>query len=204
MTNPKQKRVSCATCQRPLKTCICHLITQVAPCLEIAILQHPSEVSQSKGTAWLAHQCLIGSQLFIGERLENLPGLENWLAQGSVFLLYPVAPNDFVESFDAHRLLVNCGGTNQAKPKVLVLDGTWRKTYRILQSNPSLQVLPRVLLTAELKGRYRIRKSSKSASLSTLEAIYALLMEVDPDGDYQVLINSFDGLMDLLESFTLK
>lgn len=204
MTNPKQKRASCAVCQRPLKTCICHLITQVTPCLDIAILQHPSEVSQSKGTAWLAHQCLIGSQLFIGERLEDLPGLENWLAQGSVFLLYPVDSSDSVESFDAHRLLVNCSGTNQAKPRVVVLDGTWRKTYRLLQSHPALQVLPRVSLASELKGRYRIRKSSKSASLSTIEAIHALLMEADPDGDYQALINGFDGLMDLLESFTLK
>lgn len=58
----------------------------------------------------------------------------------------------------------------------ILLDGTWRKAYRILHSNPALLRLPRIKLGA-IPGQYSIRKKPFPEALSTLEAGYHLLSQ---------------------------
>ena len=68
-------------------------------------------------------------------------------------------------------------GRGQArKVHFILLDGTWRKAYRMLHSNPELQQLPRVKLDA-VAGQYSIRKKPFPEALSTLEAGYHLLSQ---------------------------
>lgn len=151
----------------------------------------------------MAHQCLVGSQLFVGEQLEDLPALEAWLAQGDAYLLYPMQAGDLVESIFASALLPRVS-SELAKARVLVLDGTWRKTYKLLQSNPTLQRLPRITLRQPFSSGYHIRQARREDSLSTLESIYCLLREIDVKGDYAALINSFEGFVGLYQGFIQK
>ena len=58
----------------------------------------------------------------------------------------------------------------------ILLDGTWRKAYRMLHSNPALLRLPRIKLGA-IPGQYSIRKKPFPEALSTLEAGYHLLSQ---------------------------
>lgn len=184
------KRAICTTCLRPQRACICGLVRRVSHQTGLGILQHPSEVKQAKGTAKLASLCLKDCPIWVGEHLDGLPHLQAWLAQKPTYLLYPQQPPGLVVSTEELA--------QQFKPgsfQVLLLDGTWRKTHKILQLNPSLQSLPRIALSDVQATDYVIRKSNKAHSLSTLEAIYYLLKQLESPGQFNELKQSFDAFI---------
>jgi len=76
----------------------------------------------------------------------------------------------------------------------ILLDGTWRKAYRILHSNPALLRLPRIKLGA-IPGQYSIRKKPFPEALSTLEAGYHLLSQWEGEpARFAPLMNLFTQL----------
>lgn len=188
--NVGTKRAVCKQCMRAQRACICSLVRSVSHQTGLGILQHPSEVKQAKGTAKLASLCLANCPIWVGEQVESLPQLQTWLAQKTTYLLYPQQPPGLVVST---RVLAN-----QAEPstfQVLLLDGTWRKTHKLLQLNPTLQALPRLALHDIYPTDYAIRKSNRPDSLSTLEAIYYLLSQVENSPQFEDLKFSFDAFM---------
>ncbi|CAB5711228.1 Uncharacterized conserved protein [Comamonas aquatica] len=54
--------------------------------------------------------------------------------------------------------------------RLVVLDGTWRKSRKMLYRNPGLQQLPRLALQDLPPGRYDIRKAQAPDQLSSFEA----------------------------------
>lgn len=165
----------CLKCQRPQKACICHCVYAVETPLNIAFLQHPSEVKETKGTAWLAHMCLTHSQFWVGEVFEDEHPLWHWLkAFNHVSILYPQT-----EGFQGAIVEAAHLPTHSA---VLIVDGTWRKTRKMLYLNPRLTELSRVQIHPETPSEYQIRKEPSAQSLSTMEASAQLLKEY---GDVQ-------------------
>lgn len=164
----------------------------------LGILQHPSEVKQAKGTAKLASLCLSDCPIWVGEQVDLLPDLQTWLTQKPTYLLYPQqAPGLVVSTEDLAK---------QSKPgsfQVLLLDGTWRKTHKILQLNPILQSLPRLALADVQATGYVIRKSNKANSLSTLEAIYFLLSQLEKTSQFDDLKHGFDAFVAQRSQFML-
>lgn len=182
-----KKRVICSGCDRPLRACICGFVKPVKSRIKLAILQHPQEARQAKGTAQLAKKCL-DCELWLGENLADLAELQAWLSQRPTYLLYPTDETNLF-SVNVKQL------TNQSdEVQVLVIDGTWRKTHKILQLNPVLAALPRINLMPTTPSSYAIRKVPKEKSLSTLEAIYTLLCQVDIENaqTYKPLQQAFD------------
>lgn len=190
------KRAICTKCLRPQRACICGLVRKVSHRTGLGILQHPSEVKQAKGTAKLASLCLTDCPIWVGEQLDDLPQLQAWLSQKPTYLLYPQQPPGLVVSTEDLA--------KQSKPgsfQVLLLDGTWRKTHKILQLNPSLQALPRIALSEVQATDYVIRKSNKVHSLSTLEATYYLLTQLEKTGQFDDLKHSFDAFVEQRRQF---
>lgn len=190
------KRAICTTCLRPQRACICGLVRRVSHQTGLGILQHPSEVKQAKGTAKLASLCLTDCPIWVGEQVDDLPHLQTWLAQKPTYLLYPQQSPGLVVSTDDLA--------QQSKPgsfQVLLLDGTWRKTHKLLQLNPCLQALPRIALSEVEATDYVIRKSNKPDSLSTLEAIYYVLTQLEKTGQFDDLKHSFDGFIQQRSQF---
>ncbi|MEA1988756.1 MAG: tRNA-uridine aminocarboxypropyltransferase [Pseudomonadota bacterium] len=182
-------RAICPNCSRPERVCICNFIEPIDNRVEIAILQHPTEVKQIKGTAIITQLALTHCKTWVGEQLSELPGLVAWLTDHkNVFLLYPEIENQVkdCEVFDVGQI------ENLSDVKVLILDGTWRKTFKMMQLNPELQSLNRVSLTPTKESKYRVRKQKDSQSLSTVEAIYELLSQLE---------NSTEKFKPLLEAF---
>jgi DTW domain-containing protein YfiP len=68
-----------------------------------------------------------------------------------------------------------------ARPRQLVvLDGTWRKSLRMLCANPLLQSLPRWSVAPADAARYAaLRKARRRDQLSTLEATCAALAAIE-------------------------
>ncbi|WP_051678495.1 tRNA-uridine aminocarboxypropyltransferase [Thiomicrospira pelophila] len=188
--NVGTKRAVCKQCMRAQRACICSLVRLVSHQIGLGILQHPSEVKQAKGTAKLASLCLENCRIWVSEQVDDLPELQVWLSQKPTYLLYPQqAPGLVVSTEELAK---------QFKPEsfqVLLLDGTWRKTHKILQLNPMLQALPRLVLSDLSPTDYKIRKSNRVDSLSTLEAIYYLLTQLEKGRNFDDLKHSFDAFV---------
>lgn len=76
--------------------------------------------------------------------------------------------------------------------QLLILDGTWRKTARLLHLNPWLAQLPRLALPAHSGSRYRIRKSPRADGLSTIEAAAEALNALHDNREYDAILAPFD------------
>ncbi|SDI38142.1 DTW domain-containing protein YfiP [Ferrimonas sediminum] len=179
------KRPTCPHCQRPQKVCLCAAIAPVHNRHPIHILQHPSEANAAKGTAALSLLCLDKGQLWPGEHPEDFASLRQRLADSDhpSYLLYPGEDATAMETL----------GQDSAPLNLLVLDGTWKKVYRLLQLNPWLQALPKLSFAEVPKGDYQIRKAHRADSLSTLEAIAHGLNTIDRC-DTGPLFAAFDAL----------
>ncbi len=143
---------------------------------------HPSELKCAKGTASLVASVLNQCHLWPGESESDFAPLRAALAGHPAYLLYPDEQAQPVEQ-----------ATLPTTAQLLVIDGTWRKTHKILQLNPWLASLPRLSFGDAPQGDYRIRKARRPDSLSTLEATaYALyaLEGLDP----APLLRAFDAL----------
>ena len=168
-------RPNCAICLRPKITCICHLITKVDTGIEVLILQHSLEVTETKGTARLLHLCLPNSQLLMGEVFDET----QLLSSKKSILLYPITPEDHSLGIAPPPELNTTDLTSLNNIRLIIIDGTWRKSRKILCKNPYLQTLPRLKLADLPAGQYTIRKARKPHQLSTLEASCAALAQLE-------------------------
>lgn len=189
-------RAICSHCLRPNKVCICDFIQRIDNPIEIGILQHPTEAKQIKGTAIIATCSLTRCRHWVGESVKTLPGLVEWLNESEpVYLLYPETEDSqalvTIHSIDEMKAL------RGSQFKLLVLDGTWRKTFKMMQLNPELNGLPRVALSPKSSSNYRIRKQKDEQSLSTVEAIYELLSQLEGESGaekYGPLLGAFEKM----------
>ncbi len=203
----RPKRALCPRCLRPQSACLCAWIRPTAHQAEVLILQHPMEVQEAKGTARLLHLSLARSRLVTGEQFSPaelqalLTGPFETLAPASAtpaspqpVLLYPDMPQDRALGWPAPRALTPGELQNPASLRVVVLDGTWRKSRKMLHLNPLLQQLPRLALAQLPASRYRIRKARQLHQLSTLEACCAALAQLQNDAEpFEPLLAAFDG-----------
>ena len=179
------RRARCPRCGLPLATCVCALVAPVANRVDVLVLQHPREAREAKGSARLLGLSLARCRVVVGEVFE--PGTLLALLDGDVSgnaLLYPA---DTVTGTEPTQ--------KPARPRrLVVLDGTWRKSLRMLHANPLLQALPRWSLSTGEAARYQaLRKARRPAQLSTLEATCAALAEVEAaPARFAPLLAAFD------------
>ncbi|MDO9405452.1 MAG: tRNA-uridine aminocarboxypropyltransferase [Polaromonas sp.] len=188
------RRPVCATCQRPQATCLCAWVRPTQHPVEVVILQHPLEAGQAKGTAQLLHLSLPNSRLLVGEVFAE--DLVLTPPHRQTLLLYPALPD--TPAAPPGDLLRR--GWPLSSLRLVVPDGTWRKSRKLLHLNPWLAQLPRLSLDAVPASRYLIRKAHRPGQLSTLEAVCAALASLapGPDGDaarFEPLLAAFDGFV---------
>jgi len=202
------KRLTCPVCLRPQSACICQWITPTAHQVEVVILQHPLEVNNAKGTARLLHLSLPHSVLVIGEvfarqilqalisaPLQPQPQLSAQAPRHTI-LLYPDSPQDKALGLPSPPVLASEQRIDPARLRLIVLDGTWRKSRKMLYLNPLLHLLPRLALQDMPASSYRIRKAHKPDQLSTLEATCAALAQLEGGAEpFAALLAAFDGFV---------
>ena len=189
------KRPTCKHCQRPQTNCICTWIAPVAHSVEILILQHPLEVANAKGSARLLHLSLPHSSLVVAETFAE-QALQALLAGKNNLLLYPDTPAEPALGIPAAPAVDPAWLLRPADLRLVVLDGTWRKSRKMLYLNPLLQRLPRLVLRNTPPSHYLIRKAQAEDQLSTLEATcYALMQLEDERPRFQPLMAAFDGFV---------
>lgn len=160
------------------------------------VLQHPQEQQQAKGTATLLALSLRRCQLRVGEQFE--PGMLQALLQA------PSADGQPVQA-----LLLYPGATAPAaatalppsRLRLVVLDGSWRKSRKMLALNPALQALPRLSLEQPPPSRYAVRRAESAEQRSTLEATVLALQQLEARPQrYAALWAGMDGFVAQLSS----
>ena len=197
------KRLACDQCLRPLSGCICRWITPTAHAVEVVLLQHPLEEHSAKGSARLLHLSLARSRMVTGELV----------AEGELqALLRDPFDSDIATSNDAKQAILlyphSTDGSSTppivtpemfsdpSRLRLIVLDGTWRKSHKMLQLNPLLRALPRLSLNEVPQSRYLIRKAHRANQLSTLEATCFALAQIEGDSKrFEPLLRAFDGFV---------
>lgn len=193
-------RALCLRCMRPLRNCICALARQVHCAAELLILQHPLEVHEAKGTARLLHLCLPRSRMEVGEQFDAQQ-LQGWLEQDwnggapRSVLLYPESPPDPALPLQPAPPLPAEWLAESERLRLVVIDGTWRKSRKMLYLNPLLQQLPRLALHDLPTSRYAIRRAHRPGQLSTLEASCCALAQLEPVQSFAPLLQAMDALV---------
>lgn len=213
---PATQRQTCATCLRPQSTCICCWITPLAHLVEVVILQHPLEVNNAKGSARLLHLCLPHSRMATGEVFAE-PELLALLTAPfdtasaatanpkQAILLYPDTPGSRAPETPVAPVLTPQSLCDPTRLRLIVLDGTWRKSRKMLYCNPLLQRLPRLPLRDMPASRYVIRKAHRPDQLSTLEATCAALMQLECSATpFQPLLAAFDCFVAQQRGYNIK
>lgn len=179
--------------------------------MQLLVLQHPLEAGHAKNTARLLHLCLPGSRLEVAETwdAQALTALLHapWPAQPPAstmrpirtVLLYPATPPDPQLPMVQPPELPAPWYQQPDLLRLVVIDGTWRKSRKMLYLNPALQQLPRLALQDVPQGRYAIRKAHAPGQLSSFEAAALALAQLQGwDAAHpalQQLMHSFDAAM---------
>ncbi|MGJ7488588.1 tRNA-uridine aminocarboxypropyltransferase [Variovorax sp. LT2P21] len=190
-------RPQCAACLRPLSACICRWVAPTAHAVEVLVLQHPLELHQAKGSARLLQLSLAHCRLVVGEAF----AAPVWPVDGKhTLLLYPDSQQDTAPDPRVPPPLPPEWPQAQSHLRLVVLDGTWRKSRKMLYQSPPLQQLPRLALRNLPPSHYRIRKAHGPDQLSTLEATCYALGQLEGDAArFQPLLDAFDAFVEYLE-----
>lgn len=184
-------RPRCPHCHRALRTCVCALAQAVAHQVEVLILMHPMEVHEAKGTGHLLHLCLPHSRVMVGEEFDAAEleqalygGWASWASRADSaprhsLLLYPdTAQQDAALGLAAASPLPLPWPQPPERLRLVVIDGTWRKSRKMLYLNPALQALPRLPLQNVEDSGYAIRKAHLPGQLSSFEAAAQALAQL--------------------------
>lgn len=163
-------RPTCARCRRPTQGCYCAHLEPIETRTRLVILQHPRERTVAIGTAHMASLCLTNSELHVGVDWTRSTALDRALSDPArpPILLYP------------GRGAIDIAREPPRGPVTLVVvDGTWAQTRKVVRMNPSLAALPRYSFVPEAPSEYRIRKEPDAASVATIEALVHALTALE-------------------------
>ncbi len=188
MTPEVTPRPVCARCRRAKAVCYCSKLTELQTKTRVVILQHPRERDKAIGTARMATLCLPSSELLVGVRWGEHPGLAKALSDPTrpPALLFP-GPG-------ARDVLAD---PPSSPITLIVVDGTWSQAKNLVRDNPVLKSLPRYAFAAPEPSEYRIRKEPSIEVVSTIEALMHALgaLEGDP-ARFRALLEPFRAMVD--------
>lgn len=181
------KRIICNACLKVLPACICSTIKSIDNQHFLHILQDPSEEKKALGTARILDLSLQQCKISVGITFDpSLFDLNN------SYLLFPDQ-----SAIPASELCCNESIQINDHSQFILLDGSWKKAYKLLMCNPFLQTLPKVEINIDTKSNYRIRKSPRKGGLSTVEAGYHLLSQLENNNEkFNPLLASFNYMID--------
>ncbi|WP_370979305.1 tRNA-uridine aminocarboxypropyltransferase [Agaribacterium sp. ZY112] len=184
-----KKRSYCEQCQLPMRTCVCSAVKPQHCLTQIEILQHPQESKAAKNTAFLLKLSFPQQvRLWLGEQAHDFAELREELRKEQ---LKPAQAQPWAVLYPSEvaEPISHIPSTAQGH-RLIVIDATWRKAYKMWQLNQWLHQLPQYKLEG-IKGRYA-RASSVKHALSTLECVQHTLTVCEPKLDTQALQTLFD------------
>ena len=173
-------------CLKARRACLCRYVRPFESAVKFVFLMHRKEHRDRAGTGTgrLAHQCLLGSSLFVGLCFEDDPSFQQLFRNPiyAPYILYPGA-----EAYDVSKpgdaALVRAETLDLQKiPLVFVLDGSWSCARKIIKQNPSLAAVKCISFTTQRVSAYRFKAQPRVECLSTIEAVHELLCFLENAG----------------------
>ena len=181
-------RALCARCLRPEQGCYCAHVRPIETKTRLVLLQHPRERYVAIGTAHMASLCLTSSELHVGIDWSRSAPLSRALSNPAQppILLYP-GP----ESIDI------VASPPPGPVTLVVVDGTWSQTKKVVRTNPILAALPRYAFVPPNPSEYRIRKEPNAESVATIEALVHALTALEGDPSrFAAMLAPFRAMID--------
>lgn len=178
----------CLRCRRPKSVCYCAALSRIDTRTRVVLLQHPRERDMAIGTARMASLCLPNSRLLVGFDWQHSEELSQLLSDPlrPAVLLYPGEGATDVDHLESKEPLT-----------LVVVDGTWANTKKMVKQNPVLANLPRIAFYPERPSEYRIRREPNAMSVSTIEALMYVLGALEGGVErYQSLLTPFRQMID--------
>lgn len=207
----------CPHCKKAKQACICSKIQPIRCKTELILLQHPNEAKHPKGSAIILPLSLNQGERtrvhhLIGEDFSAHVQLQQLLDESDVkhCILYPSPESqslsDWLIQLPPHHVLhpqenIGLQSLIETKIRLILIDATWKKAYKIWQLSKNLHELDCVHLPKSIHGQYEIRKSPSPQHLSTLEAGFYSLMMIEPETDFAPLKQVFDFMIARQQSF---
>lgn len=154
------KRECCQKCLHPIKTCFCRAINKYKTKTKIIILQSPKENKHHLSTAIMAKLSFSDVEILKGEDFSDNEVLSS-LDLETTYLLYP-KNEPILISRKMEPVKINT---------IIVLDGTWKKTYKIYKTSSNLKKFKTIAFYSAPKSYLHLRKAPKDHYLSTYESI---------------------------------
>jgi DTW domain-containing protein YfiP len=161
---PKLSDHRCPRCEIRKALCFCAFIPRIPLATRLVVLMHPSEETLTTNTGRLATKALPNSEIRLrGKKDQPMPtaGLADDPRQSLVLYPSPHAA-ELTDAF-VSRLV--------GAATIIVPDGSWAQTRRIVRREPALAGIPHVKLPDGPPSEYHLRLQRSSNRLCTLEAV---------------------------------
>lgn len=182
----------CSGCGLLPETCICTESSRTPSRVATTFIVHYQEWKKPTNTAKVA-------SLLLGENskvlLRGAPDIEHSrqaeeqieaLDQTSGLVLYPSE-----DATPLRELVERDGAARWRNATLIIPDGTWSQSRRVVRRQVSLQKLPHVKL-GQHQSAYQLRRHCEPGLLCTLEAVGFALAELDPDFDLATYLAVFE------------
>ncbi|ORX98973.1 DTW-domain-containing protein [Basidiobolus meristosporus CBS 931.73] len=186
-------RSYCASCWRPVNSCICDSLTSEQYCncrVRIVVLQHP-KCQVSIGTLRILKHTFKYCDIFVGKDFSEgkHPDLDVLLNDDSYtpLLLYPgpnatdvktlqTRSNDMPSTDKWHCLGCTCdqrsSHSNSPRYLVIAIDGTWSHAKYLYRFNPRIQRIRQIMLPSPEPSIYHaLKREPRPTCISTVEAV---------------------------------
>jgi DTW domain-containing protein YfiP len=169
--------------------------------MSVLVLQHSDECKKPLSTIPLIERGLEKVKTLGGVNFDHELSMKalKEIGANNPILLYPGVLSEKSETVMLDLTVDRLASKERLKvyDSLIVLDGTWRNTREIVLSNDWLKDIPTLSLKNVGESLYRIRKSSRVESLSTIEAVSRILEMVDASFDSESFLLPFKKMIDM-------
>lgn len=200
MYTTESYREMCLKCHRPKSNCYCKDIVPFETKVHIVILMHPMEAYKQKtGTGRLAQLSLINSEIIIGLDFSHNKRVNEIIdnPDNQSFVLYPNAQSINISHSESYKNI-----DLKKNLYIFLIDSTWSCSKKVMKLSQNLVQLPTITFDIKETSRFAIKKQPKSFCLSTIEAIYYLLDELEKNsfenvgGKKEALLETLKKMVD--------
>ncbi len=196
LSQVEQFRVMCLRCRQPEFTCFCEHVQSFDPNITFLILMHPIEFKRRVATGRMSHLVLQNSILSIGEDFTQDASVNAILSNDDFqsYILYP-GPRSTnlsqISSIDKQ----NQFHRPQKKLAIVVIDGTWNTSNKMLRLSKNLHHLQQICFTPSHPSRFRVRKQPAPECYSTIEAIHETIELIGDSQGFATQTREHDKLL---------
>ena len=195
----------CFKCFKPKSVCLCRFAKELDTNVKFVFLMHPKEFRRQRtGTGYLAHSCLVGSEVIVGQDFSQNQRLTQLLNDDQFvpFLMYPGDDAWNVKS-QVEMPQIQAAKSGQKKLLILILDATWFCARKLIQHNPFLLQLPKLSFAGSYQSIFTFKREPRPEYISTIECCYYIIKELQeagiekPELDPEPLMKMFKEMIKL-------